>query len=459
MHKPDKFGDDLSDDRFSIAEVNKNLKPIHGYEIGKIVDGFRFVYPLFDEELLHIGSVELSVSSDFFEKNFESNFDVDTHFLIKKSIAQRKIFSEFLKQYRVSNENNEYLYREDSAKELTHYTNENFYTKEEKENISQRMENSETFSIYKEIDGRYMVISFLPVNNVENERNAAYMVLYKNSDYIEQIFNNYHKMLFILFLISLIFTFYISFRHKRIEEVRNREYLLSQQTKMAALGEMIQNISHQWRQPLSIISVLASGLKLKKECNILEDKELYENLDGIIENTNYLSNTIEDFRNYFDESSQKKVFNLKDMIEQSISMFRDDLNAKNILIVDDIDDIEICTYESELKQVIINLLKNAKEFTKKGVIIINAHEKKNEIVIEILDSAGGIPKNIIKKIFEPYFTTKHSSLGVGLGLYSAHEIITKKLKGTISVENKQFDYSFDSYTGACFKITINRKYL
>ena len=147
------------------------------------------------------------------------------------------------------------------------------------------------------------------------------------------------------------------------------------------------------------------------------------------------------------------------MIEQSISMFRDDLNAKNILIVDDIDDIEICTYESELKQVIINLLKNAKEFTKKGVIIINAHEKKNEIVIEILDSAGGIPKNIIKKIFEPYFTTKHSSLGVGLGLYSAHEIITKKLKGTISVENKQFDYSFDSYTGACFKITINRKYL
>lgn len=459
MHKPDKFGDDLSDDRFSIAEVNKNLKPIHGYEIGKIVDGFRFVYPLFDEELLHIGSVELSVSSDFFEKNFESNFDVDTHFLIKKSIAQRKIFPEFLKQYRVSNENNEYLYREDSAKELTHYTNENFYTKEEKENISQRMENSETFSIYKEIDGRYMVISFLPVNNVENERNAAYMVLYKNSDYIEQIFNNYHKMLFILFLISLIFTFYISFRHKRIEEVRNREYLLSQQTKMAALGEMIQNISHQWRQPLSIISVLASGLKLKKECNILEDKELYENLDGIIENTNYLSNTIEDFRNYFDESSQKKVFNLKDMIEQSISMFRDDLNAKNILIVDDIDDIEICTYESELKQVIINLLKNAKEFTKKGVIIINAHEKKNEIVIEILDSAGGIPKNIIKKIFEPYFTTKHSSLGVGLGLYSAHEIITKKLKGTISVENKQFDYSFDSYTGACFKITINRKYL
>ena len=299
MHKPDKFGDDLSDDRFSIAEVNKNLKPIHGYEIGKIVDGFRFVYPLFDEELLHIGSVELSVSSDFFEKNFESNFDVDTHFLIKKSIAQRKIFSEFLKQYRVSNENDQYLYREDSAKELTHYTNENFYTKEEKENISQRMGNSETFSIYKEIDGKYMVISFLPVNNVENERNAAYMVLYKNSDYIEQIFNNYHKMLFILFLISLIFTFYISFRHKRIEEVRNREYLLSQQTKMAALGEMIQNISHQWRQPLSIISVLASGLKLKKECNILEDKELYENLDGIIENTNYLSNTIEDFRNYF----------------------------------------------------------------------------------------------------------------------------------------------------------------
>ena len=160
MHKPDKFGDNLSDYRFSIVEVNKNLKPIHGYEIGKIVDGFRFVYPLFDENLFHIGSVELSVGSDFFEQNFEMNFDVDTHFLIKKSIAQRKLFPEHLKDFRESNENEDYYYNEESDKESTHFTNAEFYSDSEKENISLKMENSETFSIYKEIDGKYIAITF-----------------------------------------------------------------------------------------------------------------------------------------------------------------------------------------------------------------------------------------------------------------------------------------------------------
>lgn len=459
MHKPEKFGDNLSDYRFSITEVNKTLKPIHGYEIGKIVDGFRFVYPLLDEEFIHIGSVELSVSSDFFEKNFEKNFNVDTHFLLKKSIAQRKLFPEFLKQYSDSKENEDYLYKEDSTKEIVHYTDEKFYSKKEKDYIALKMQNSETFSIYKKVDSNYLVVSFLPINNVENEKNSAYMVLYKKSAYIEQLFNNYNKIFFIFFLITLIFIFYISFRYRRIEELKNKEYLLAQQTKMSALGEMIQNISHQWRQPLSIISVLASGLKLKKECDILEDKEFYQNLDGIIDNTNYLSKTIDDFKNYFDESSEKKVFDLKKMIEQSISMFRDEIKAKNILLVEDIESIEICTYESELKQVITNLLKNAVEFTTKGIIVINGYVKKDEIIIEVLDSAGGISNDIIKKIFDPYFTTKHNSLGIGLGLYSAHEIVTKKLNGIISVENRTFNYSFDTYSGACFKIVINKKYL
>jgi signal transduction histidine kinase len=228
---------------------------------------------------------------------------------------------------------------------------------------------------------------------------------------------------------------------------------------MVALGEMIQNISHQWRQPLSVISVLASGLKLKKEFNILEDKEFFENLEGILSNTNYLSNTIEDFRNYFNESIEKKSFNLKDTVHQCISMFKDDLNAKNIILIENLIDIELFTYENELKHVLINLLKNAKEFTKQGLIIVEMREEKEEIIIDIQDSAGGIPKEIIEKIFEPYFSTKHNSSGIGLGLYSAYEIITKKFKGNILVENRVFDYNFESYKGACFSIILDKKNL
>ena len=228
---------------------------------------------------------------------------------------------------------------------------------------------------------------------------------------------------------------------------------------MAALGEMIQNISHQWRQPLSIISVLASGLKLKKECNILEDKELIENLNAILKNTNYLSNTIEDFRNYFEGNLEKKKFNLKDIVNQCILMFKEEISSKNVILIENLNDIELFTYESELKQVIINLLKNAKDFTNEGLIIVSIYEKKEHIIIEVQDSAGGIPKSIIKKIFDPYFTTKHNSNGVGLGLFSAYEIIDKKLKGNISVENKEFTYYFNSYKGACFSIILDRKNL
>ena len=458
MHKIDTFGDNLSDYRFSVSEVNKNLKPVHGFEIGKIVDGFRFVYPLFDEKLFHIGSVELSVSSDFFEKNFEMNFNVDSHFLIKKSIAEYKIFPEYLKEFKISNENKDYIYKEDN-KQFIHYSSKNFYTEDEKELISSKMQNSQMFSLYKKIDGKYLAISFLPIKNVENEINSAYMVLYKNSDYIEQVMYNYYKMLFILFLFILIYFFYINYKYRKIQSEKNKDYIISQQTKMAALGEMIQNISHQWRQPLSIISVLASGLKLKKECNILEDKELIENLNAILKNTNYLSNTIEHFRNYFEGNLEKKKFNLKDIVNQCILMFKEEISSKNVILIENLNDIELFTYESELKQVIINLLKNAKDFTNEGLIIVSIYEKKEHIIIEVQDSAGGIPKSIIKKIFDPYFTTKHNSNGVGLGLFSAYEIIDKKLKGNISVENKEFTYYFNSYKGACFSIILDRKNL
>lgn len=456
MHKPDKFGDSLSDSRFSVKEVNKTLKPLDGYEIGKMVDGFRFVYPLFDESLFHIGSVEISVNSDFFDKTFEQNFGVDTHFLIKKTIAEKRMFPENFKEYKISYENSNYIYSEKVNEESLHYTDSEFYTIDEKNLISSKMQNNEKFIISKKYKGKYIAIYFLPISDIEGNKNAAYMVLYKHSDLMEQLNYNYFKMILILFLSTFLFIFYMRYKYKQMILDKNNDYMLSQQTKMVALGEMIQNISHQWRQPLSVISILASGLKLKKECDILEDKEFYENLDGILKNTLYLSQTIEDFRSYFDESLEKSSFNLKNTIKQCISMFKEELNINNIVIIENIDDIELYTYEQELKQVFINLLKNAKDFTKEGVIVINAHEKKNEIKIEIQDSAGGIPKSIIEKIFEPYFTTKHNSFGIGLGLFSSYEIVNNELQGNIFVENREFNYNFKTYKGACFTIVLQR---
>jgi signal transduction histidine kinase len=453
MYKKENFGEDTTNSRFIINEVNKKLKPLSGFEIGKTVDGFRFVYPLFDENLFHIGSVEFSIDSDSFDKVFEENYDLDSHFLINKELAEKQILPKYLSKFEASFENDDYVFFEDRESEDRHYARNNFFNKHEKELINHIMKKNEDLILYKQVDGKYLSIYFMPI---KNSNNAAYMVLYKEAFLIQQLVYNFYKILIILFISIIIFIIYLNYRYNQINEYNNRSYLLSQQSKMAAIGEMIENIAHQWRQPLSVISVAASGMKIKKEFNILDDKAFISSINSILRNVDYLSNTIEDFRNYFNDNLEKKNFNLKDTILQSISLFESDLTYKDIKIIKNIDNISVFSYESEIKQVIINILRNAKDFATNGVLIINAHENKNEIRIDIQDSAGGISLDIIKKIFEPYFTTKHQSYGVGLGLYMAYEIVNKSLKGNLLVENREFEYNFAKFTGACFSIILFR---
>jgi len=233
--------------------------------------------------------------------------------------------------------------------------------------------------------------------------------------------------------------------------------MISQQSKLISMGEMIGNIAHQWRQPLSAISSAASGNKLQKELGILTDEFFYESMDAIVEQTRYLSDTIEDFRNFFQESKNKQVIKVKELIEQSLKIFGSSLNQHNIQVQFDIEDVELKTYGNEVKQVIINFLKNAKDaIGDNGIILITSKyiKENNSLEIEVTDSGGGIPSNIINRIFEPYFTTKHKSVGTGIGLYMSYEIVKNSLKGDIEVENKSFDYNFKSYYGASFKIKL-----
>lgn len=456
MHKVNKFGDDLTNIRFGIKEVNKNLKPLNGFEIGKVEDGFRYIYPLFDEKLIHIGSAEVSVNSKFFEKKFERNYNLDSHFLLNKSIAKSKMFKESFDKYDVSYENDDYVYSENQKEEAKHFANSEFYSLNNQKIIKEKMKKSEKFIIYERVQSNYVAICFLPIKNIENINNAAYMVLYKESEFIKQVINNFYKMILIILLLAIIVIFYFSYIFKQKKENKNREIILSQQSKMAAIGEMIENISHQWRQPLSVISITASGIKLKKEFSNISDKELIDSLDSIVNRTEYLSNTIEDFRNYFNESKEKKSFKISHTFNSVISMFKKDFNSQNIILVSNIADITLVTYENELKQVIMNIFKNIKDVLKDGIVLITITQKKNILKITIQDSAGGIPNKIIKSIFDPYFTTKHKSLGVGLGLFSTYEIVNKVLKGSIYVENKEFDYNFKKYKGACFTIILNK---
>ena len=374
MHKPSKFGDDLSQARYSIVEVNKTLKPVDGFEIGKIVHGFRFVFPLFDENLEHIGSVEASVSSKFFENSYESNYQVDAHFLVRKDIVEQKVFKSELAKQVISTENSDYFLNHETINESFHLIHENFYSNQELKDIKRKMSQAENFVLLKKEAGEYITACFIPIKNVEGIKNSAYLVLYKKENYIQQVYEGFYKILFILFLSVVIFLAYLKYEHTRNEQSKQKDYMLAQQSKMASMGEMIGNIAHQWRQPLSVISTAASGMRLQKEFNILTDEFFYESTKSIEKSTQYLSQTIEDFRSFFNTNKEKKMFKIGDIIEQTIELFGTSLNQNNIKIIKNIEEIEIYSYPNELKQVFMNLVKNSKDAIEKdGLILINVY--------------------------------------------------------------------------------------
>ena len=246
---------------------------------------------------------------------------------------------------------------------------------------------------------------------------------------------------------------------KKTNELIKKENILTQQSKMAAMGEMIENIAHQWRQPLSMISTAATGAKLQKSLGILEDKDFEETMDRINISAQHLSTTIDDFRTFFHQDKEESSFNIKIPIEKTLSLLESKLKNRNIEIIKEIEDLSIFGLQNEFIQVIMNILNNAidaletKDLDKK-LIFINAFKQNNNVIIKIKDNAGGVEEKIKDKIFDVYFTTKDKNQGTGIGLYMSYIIITKHMHGEISVQNDLFKYEDIEYYGALFKIKI-----
>ncbi len=247
---------------------------------------------------------------------------------------------------------------------------------------------------------------------------------------------------------------------KEVDENLKKDRLLSQHQKMVSMGQMIENIAHQWRQPLSLITTNASGIKLKKQINDLDDVFLEKAIDSILNTSKYLSNTIDDFRYFFKPQKEKENFYLEKCCEKTVDLVSPNFFNKDIKIVYKIEDVMIHGYETELIQVLINILNNAKdalEFSpnEEKLIFIDIFKKDDKAIIEINDNAGGIDENIIDKVFELYFTTKHQSQGTGIGLYMCKEILNKHMNGTITISNVIFEYENQPYKGTLAKIVLS----
>ncbi len=284
----------------------------------------------------------------------------------------------------------------------------------------------------------------------------------------------FYKIAIISTIIVLFLSLYISklieknfLRYKRninyqLKENIKKDNLLTYQSKMASMGEMIGNIAHQWRQPLNVISSAATSVKFQKELGILEDEFENRTMDSITENVKYLSKTIDDFRNFFSKNKEKNKFNLNDSINKTLNLVYAQYKNRDIQIIKNIEDIEIESLENELVQVLINILNNARDelikIESEKFIFINVKDKKDNILIEILDNANGIDNKIIGKIFKPYFSTKKDKNGTGIGLYMSKKIVVKHLKGKMKVENIEYEYSKKNYKGASFKIILPKNF-
>ncbi|HEX9022494.1 MAG TPA: GAF domain-containing protein [Geobacteraceae bacterium] len=231
-------------------------------------------------------------------------------------------------------------------------------------------------------------------------------------------------------------------RLRVLETLREKDRLLLQQSRMAAMGEMISNIAHQWRQPLNSVGMIVQDLLLEYETGKFDKNYLEESVTRAMDSILHMSQTIDDFRNFFKPDKKMVRFKVRQVVVKTLSLVRESFNALGIQVdVNAQDDALINGYPNEYSQVILNILLNARdafEERKKSqpwVITITLFTENDRAVVTIADNAGGIAEEIMGKIFEPYFTTKGPDKGTGVGLYMSSTIIRRSMHGDLTVRN------------------------
>ncbi len=612
MHKPNKFGDDLTNIRYSFNHTNKTKQVVIGFEQGRTTHAFRYVFPCYDKEGNYLGAIETSLSSYSLQDKLSDVNKLHSHFLVNKQIFDVKAWKEqdLTKKYIQSIEHKDYMYA------LTKHFNKNkmIYSKNNiilplRKQIDTGISTKESFALYTPHKDTMKTIAFLPIKNTQEKKTVAYIVSYTDNKNIYNIYEDYNKSNILRFigLLLLFYFIYKTLNHKqelelevkektesleylndnleiRIEEktkeqnqllsifdkgnavlfkwnndepwsvghvsssivklleyepsdfyekrisydeciykedlnrvnqelitarmletndyfqhkpyrvvsksgaikwvldytlivrdknniiiyylgyinditdLKNKDEQIIKSEKLASMGDMIGNIAHQWRQPLSVISTGATGMKMQKEFGTLSDDQFNETCDVINDNAQYLSKTIDDFRNFIKGDRIKKDFILKDNIDSFLHLVEGSIKSYSINIVLDLqENIKINGYPNDLIQCFMNIFNNAKDVIKKKddrFIFITTSVLKDTVIIKIKDSGDGIPKDIISKVFEPYFTTKHKSQGTGLGLHMTNNLIVDGMNGTIEVNNATYTYKDKEYTGAEFTILL-----
>ena len=265
----------------------------------------------------------------------------------------------------------------------------------------------------------------------------------------------------IIVLIIMGIVYYVSLQLYR--EINEQQKALIQQSKMAAIGDMISSIAHQWRQPLNAVGVLAQEIQLKFQYDSLSKEEAEKLTNELQDYLEYMSKTIDDFRNFYKPSKQKASFDLINSINESLKIVGKQLQNNNIkftleqkceakALKNEPEAYFFEGYESEFKQVIISIINNASEAIQEYSKIVDLKQKEikvqiirtnNNLIVKISDNGRGIKPDILEHIFEPYLSTKHEQQGTGLGLYMSKLIIERNMFGKLSAKNISLGAEFE----------------
>jgi C4-dicarboxylate-specific signal transduction histidine kinase len=230
-------------------------------------------------------------------------------------------------------------------------------------------------------------------------------------------------------------------RVQAVQELAKKDEILMQQSRQAALGEMIGNIAHQWRQPLNAVGLLVQDIALCYEYDNFSKEYLDANTKKIMKLVRHMSQTIDDFRNFFTPDREKVDFDLGKTVAKTLVLVEGSLSDKGIKVQMNAQEAPILTgFPNEFSQVLLNILNNAKDAfsgreTAEPVVSVRITMENGRAVVTIADNAGGIPEEIIDRVFEPYFTTKEQGKGTGIGLYMSKKIVEKTMNGSLTVRN------------------------
>jgi signal transduction histidine kinase len=454
LHRKHKYGDDLSKIRDIVVATNRYKKSFSGFEVGKYGLFFRVTTPVFYQGK-HIGSIELGIKAKKIMSNIHKYMpNYDSVLVLKNSELTG-----------LSTKSN-YLSVNGYSKAIG--CDEEFF-----DNLLAKIDFTKNYTEVKKDFKNYIIHSNINIEDFNKESIGKILVATDINDDIAQYQHNILKIIFGAIFTYVLVMLVVNYAYKyllaelqelnrslesrvkeEIQKYKSQEKLMIHQSKLATMGEMLSMIAHQWRQPLTAVFTTIQSIELKYKLGKLDGEFLKKQVDTSKQIVNQMSQTIDDFRNFFKPTKELEDTLLSDVLEKSLTVIKPTLSKNSIEVVVEQDSkIEIKTYSNELMQVVLNILTNANDALKEieikePIIEIKSYIKDEKIFIDISDNAGGINDEIIDQIFEPYFSTK-SKNGTGLGLYMSKIIIEDHLKGKLFVKN--------GTKGAIFTISLDKK--